>query len=829
MRDISRISIIPTSHLDLFWLGDYRNCLSRGDGLIRRYLDRADESGNETFVIDTAIFAEHFLMTHPHYEPLVRRLIAEKRLEIGGAYIDRWENLVLGESLIRNIQIGRRWAKERLGIETRLAAHPDLPGLNAQTSQIYTQAGVDYYVTSRKIFHEGRIWRHVAPDGSAMHVMHWPVHYVFVPFREGSLVEGVEGHFVGEKTLEHEDMAGRYPHGTLAMSGSAGDLTGPEDFITRYGKDQRAYIDQFQHEFPEIEIDYAIPATVMQPYLDDPVELPEREGTFPSVWGVAPDEEMRFFHRVRAIERDLLDAETASVLAASAGRAPLPESAAQWHGLYGEEAFFAPKDLAPAGREFEWLWRMQVFTQDHNGGGEDGALSVFQKKVRHDRARGYAADVVTHAVAAGADAGARPVVFRTRFGAEPVLLVDVGADAALDAALESETGSTQVLEGADGRTIRALVVDLPESIGLHPLTTVTATGSIDVRSDADEVVVTTGDLQLQVSRTSGEAWLTQDDRRRRILAPAYAVRELGNDVTLATDEEQRVDAVLLDVAVGSQGALAVQVHLDWELLGVTWRQILTVWSHEKAVDVEIDVDWPALEDWQVRLPLLPEASRSALSFGTPFHGSPWDCIPEGAHPYAPDEISPEDQAAYREVQHWIAADDADGAVAVLTEHPAFRSDHGETSAVLLRTAASCGDRRLHWTNPGKTTWQFRVQVLDASDDVAALADRRWRRSRVLFGDAAESVLLENHGDDVRVSALYLDEDGRACVRLVNQSASTVTARLTGLLTAEGADVIDLTGAVVGEVPVADGRVDIELAPWRISTLKFTAALTEDAR
>lgn len=27
MRDITRIVIIPTSHLDLFWLGDYRNCL----------------------------------------------------------------------------------------------------------------------------------------------------------------------------------------------------------------------------------------------------------------------------------------------------------------------------------------------------------------------------------------------------------------------------------------------------------------------------------------------------------------------------------------------------------------------------------------------------------------------------------------------------------------------------------------------------------------------------------------------------------------------------------------------------------------------------------
>lgn len=70
MLDIDRISVIPTSHPDLFWLGDYRKCLAQGDQVIRRYLDRAAESGDETFVIDTTIFAEHFLQTHPRASTL---------------------------------------------------------------------------------------------------------------------------------------------------------------------------------------------------------------------------------------------------------------------------------------------------------------------------------------------------------------------------------------------------------------------------------------------------------------------------------------------------------------------------------------------------------------------------------------------------------------------------------------------------------------------------------------------------------------------------------------------------------------------------------------
>ncbi|MFD6175519.1 MULTISPECIES: glycoside hydrolase family 38 N-terminal domain-containing protein [unclassified Isoptericola] len=828
MLDIDRISIIPTSHLDLFWLGDYRNCLTRGDALIRRYLDRAEESGDETFVIDTAIFAEHFLRTHPHYEPLVRKLIAENRLEIGGAYIDRWENLVLGESLIRNIQIGRRWVRDRLGVETRLAAHPDLPGLNAQTAQIYAQAGVRYYVTSRKIFHEGRIWRHVAPDGTPLHMITWPVHYVFVPFRPGAIEPEGSGHFVADHSLSHDELRERYPHGTVAMAGGAGDLTGPEDFITRYGKDQRAYVQQFRTEFPEIEVDYAVPSTVMQPYLDDPVDLPERDGSFPSVWGVAPDEEMRFFHRVRMLERDLLDAETSAVIAAAGGRAAVPESAARWRGVYGEDSFFEPDDFAPVGREFEWLWRMQAFTQDHNGGGQDGALSVFQKKVRHDRARGYAREVVEH-VAAGDDAE-RLLVLSTRFGDDPVLTVDPEDVGPLTGLLEEvPAGRRQELHHADRSTSVAVTAHVPDGIGLHALVTREPEGCVDVVDEPGRVVLTSAGLRVVVSKTDGTVELAADGPAVRALELPYAVRELGNDVTLRTDESVRVDALLTGVEVLSTGPLCAQVAIGWDLLDVRWHQVLTVWAHEPSLDVEVDVEWPALEDWQVRMPVVPRAPRDTVRYGTPFHGSDWEDVPEGSRPFQPDEIAPEDQQSYREVQHWLTAQEGELTLAVLTEHPAWRSADGETSAVLLRTAPSCGDPRMHWTNPGRTTWQLRLQVVGHAGEAARLADRRWRRARLVAGGAVPTTVLENAGDDVRVSAFYVDDDGRPCVRLVNQSDRLARVSLAGDLARDGAELVDLDDTVLGVVEAREGRLPVELSPWRIQTLRLRARRTEGTR
>ena len=49
-----------------------------------------------------------------------------------------------------------------------------------------------------------------------------------------------------------------------------------------------------------------------------------------------------------------------------------PESSASWQGVYYERAFFGRKDPIEPGREFNELWRMHLFCQDHNAGGERG-------------------------------------------------------------------------------------------------------------------------------------------------------------------------------------------------------------------------------------------------------------------------------------------------------------------------------------------------------------------------------------------------------------------------------------------------------------------------
>lgn len=394
-----RIAFVPGSHLDLFWLGDYRSCLRRGADVIASYLDRCLEAGDETFVIDTVIFVEYFLNAHPSYEPQVRRLVAEGRLDIGAAYVDRWESLVLGESLIRNIQIGRRWCRDRLGIDNRLAVHPDLPGLNPQTAQIYQQAGIRYYVSARKIFPEGRVWRHRSPDGSSLLMLTWPGHYIFVPLEIDDLPEGADRW--GDWELSLTDWRERFPLGIIPVSGSAGDLTAPEDFITRFGRDLRDFVAAYRGRYPEIEFGYATPTQLLEPYVDADPPVMTVQGGIPSVWGVAADEEASFFPRAREAERLLLGAETAAVVARYRGLAGIPDSARHWQGMCGEDAFFCSDDAPRPGRKLEDLWRMHVFTQDHNGGGKDGLLSSFQKRVRLDRLMAYALQIADHALGTG--------------------------------------------------------------------------------------------------------------------------------------------------------------------------------------------------------------------------------------------------------------------------------------------------------------------------------------------------------------------------------------------------------------------------------------------
>ena len=809
----TEIVMIPSSHLDLFWLGDYRNCLRRGNEVIASYLDRMERYPDETFVIDTAIFAEHFLRTRPEYESRVRDYIREGRLQVGSAYIDRWENLVLGESIIRNIQIGTTWVKTELGVSPSMVGHPDLPGLNSQTSQIYAQAGVKYYVTSRKIFQEGRVWRHRAPDGTALHIMTWPVHYVFAPIEPVTLPDDNQS-WVAEHSITADDLDARYPLRRIAVSGSAGDLTNEVQFLERYRRDIREYLDEYRRTFTGSTVRFGVPADVMEGYLDTDVDVREIEGSLPSVWGVAADEEARFFTRARRAERLLLAAETAGVIALLDGRAPIPASAAQWQGLNSEDAFFADKDHPPTGRAFEWLWRMHVFTQDHNGGGQDGTLSTFQKRVRQDRLFAYAEETIRHALES--QPRPAPALFTDRLGPSVTrLVVD---DLELVDALPASVPRQDVVT-ATGRTATALGFDPVSGVGVHPID---FSGAVDGFAGArheGRIRIDAGDHIVEVDQATGAVSVEAQDGRVTPLGihRLNAVAELGDDVTLHTDDHPQV-ATVTRVGVVSEGPLAVQVRIDLRLLEVEWAVLVTAWQGQPYLDVDVFVRWPALERVQVRLPLVGAAAADAVEYGTPFHSSIWSDVPSEAGPLMQDEISVEDFQQYREVQHWIA-DHATGLL-VTTQHPGFHLADGQLSAVLMRTPPSCGDRRMIWENAGANAWSYRVYpgVSDVAAAAPELAQRDWRKPIPVRGTATTPALEIVEGAAL-LSALYT-EGGTVVARLVNESAHAQSVRLRGAAVGTDAVLEDLAGAETAVLPVVAGEVHVLLAPWRIQTIRF---------
>jgi hypothetical protein len=155
-----------------------------------------------------------------------------------------------------------------------------------------------------------------------------------------------------------------------------------------FGRNLEDYLQMFREKYPQFDFTYSTAARVLSAY-EEYADLPCLSGEIPSVWGVAADEEATFFQRDRQIESQLLTAETLAAVAEHLHLSWRPATADQWQGTFYEAAFFARKDPIQPGAELDTLWQMHIFTQDHNGGGQEGALSTFQKRVIQQRCLGY--------------------------------------------------------------------------------------------------------------------------------------------------------------------------------------------------------------------------------------------------------------------------------------------------------------------------------------------------------------------------------------------------------------------------------------------------------
>jgi len=94
------------------------------------------------FALDQACYVQPFLERYPAEEPLFRQMIAERRLEIvGGTDVMPDVNMPSGESFVRQIVYGKRYFRQKLGVDVTVGWQLDTFGHNEQIPQIMRLGG----------------------------------------------------------------------------------------------------------------------------------------------------------------------------------------------------------------------------------------------------------------------------------------------------------------------------------------------------------------------------------------------------------------------------------------------------------------------------------------------------------------------------------------------------------------------------------------------------------------------------------------------------------------------------------------------------------------
>jgi hypothetical protein len=683
-------------------------------------------------------------------------------------------------------------------------------------------------------------------------MLNWPRHYVF-PLMNADDVSPEVLKSIWVPPLDIDETRKGFPLGVIAASGSAGDLAGRETFRERYSQNLEDYVAAFRQKYPDYEFTYTLPSAVMQPY-DEYADLAEHSGEVPSVWGVAADEISEFFTRDRQLERQLLAAEKLASAASLLGLDWRPPSADGWQGTYSEDAFFARSHPIAPGSEFEELWRMHIFTQDHNGGGQEGALSSFQKRVIQERALAYTQETIDFSLdqigAKLPGTGQRLLVFNPHGqpwqGVLPVTAPPGPAQAAFQWV---DGGGNALLSQPDELTygqagVQALLPEIP-AFGYRvfsaqtagpapaepPAAAVYTSKTLQLRSAGLEVEIdlSTGSLTRLFDRERGQDWGAAQ------LGQLYSLEESGNDVTLRIRPDAALaHETLTGIEVLASGPLFTRVRIQKQLLKCAVEQVLTLWNHEARLDLDTRLFWWGKKNQQVRLGLSASIPCEAITYGVPFYGAGWNETVEGSGPWNSDEISPEFQMSYREIHDWLYLRGSSGGLMICTDRPGVHHGPQGLEAVLLRTSPSCGDGRLFFDNAGEHNFRFSF-VPGGTDWKSAHAQQAAARllrlplqRLVQAGQAAGNAslpdtlsLLQVQDARFALSCLYPGaQPGSLVARVWETTGRAGVAHFSGPLAQSQALAVDFMET--GEQPLrgGPGGWDLEIPAWGIRTVLF---------
>jgi alpha-mannosidase len=160
------------SHIDAAWLWPATETVDVVKRTFGTALQLMYEYPQYTYTQSAAQYNAWMAEKYPDMNAEIAQRIKEGRWEVvGGMWVEPDLNMPDGESLVRQLLVGKRWYKQAYGVDVRIGWNPDSFGYTWQLPQIYKKSGVDYFVTQKMTWNDTnklpfKLFWWESPDGS---------------------------------------------------------------------------------------------------------------------------------------------------------------------------------------------------------------------------------------------------------------------------------------------------------------------------------------------------------------------------------------------------------------------------------------------------------------------------------------------------------------------------------------------------------------------------------------------------------------------------------------------------------------------------------------
>lgn len=172
--DLQGTSVLLTgnAHIDAAWLWPWTETVDVVRHTFGTALQLMHEYPQYTYTQSAAAYNQWMEEKYPSLHQQIVDRVKEGRWEmVGGMWVEPDLNMPDGESLVRQLLIGKRYFKDKFGVDVRIGWNPDSFGYTWQLPQIYKKSGIDYFVTQKMAWNDTnqlplKLFWWQSPDGS---------------------------------------------------------------------------------------------------------------------------------------------------------------------------------------------------------------------------------------------------------------------------------------------------------------------------------------------------------------------------------------------------------------------------------------------------------------------------------------------------------------------------------------------------------------------------------------------------------------------------------------------------------------------------------------